>query len=104
MHIYSALVIGGANMHRQIYDLRRNPNFVIATPGRLKDLIQQKVIYLEDYSNIVLDEVDLMVDIGFINDIRFFISLMPKIRQSLFFSATISFKVQGVLHSFVTNP
>ena len=104
MRIYSALIIGGANMYRQIYDLKRNPDFVIATPGRLKDLIGQKAIYLEDYSNIVLDEVDLMVDIGFISDIKFFISLMPPVRQSLFFSATIPSKVQGILLSFVTNP
>ena len=72
-------------MHRQISDLRRNPHIVIATPGRLKDLIERKAIYLEDYSHIVLDEVDLMVDIGFIRDVKLFISLMPKVRQSLFF-------------------
>ncbi len=104
LHIYSALLIGGANMHRQMSDLRRFPQIVIATPGRLKDLIERRAIYLQDYANIVLDEVDLMVDIGFIKDIQYFISLMPKVRQSLFFSATISPKIQGVLRSFVTNP
>lgn len=104
MKLYSALIIGGSNMHRQINDLRRGSHVVIATPGRLKDLIQQKEVYLEDYANIVLDEVDLMVDIGFINDIKYFISLMPKSRQSLFFSATISPKVQGILQNFVINP
>src|SRR3989344_6278509 len=87
MGLFSASIIGGSNMHRQIQDLRRNPHLVIATPGRLKDLIERKTIYLEDYSNIVLDEVDLMVDIGFIRDIKFFVSLMPRVRQSLFFSA-----------------
>lgn len=104
MRLYSAFIIGGTNMRRQIQDLRRNPHLVIATPGRLKDLIERKAIYLEDYSHIVLDEVDLMVDIGFINDIRFFVSLMPKIRQSLFFSATIPAKIQDILRSFVVNP
>lgn len=104
MNLYSAFIIGGTNMYRQISDLRRNPHFVIATPGRLKDLIERKAIYLEDYSHIVLDEVDLMVDIGFINDIKFFVSLMPKVRQSLFFSATISYKIQDILRSFVNNP
>ncbi|MDP3724621.1 MAG: DEAD/DEAH box helicase [bacterium] len=104
MSIYSALIIGGSNMHRQIQDVRRNAHVVIATPGRLKDLVERRVIYLEDYSNFVLDEVDLMVDIGFIHDIKYFISLMPKVRQSLFFSATIPSKVQSVLQSFVTNP
>ncbi|MBI2599602.1 DEAD/DEAH box helicase [Candidatus Daviesbacteria bacterium] len=104
MSLYSAFIIGGTNMHRQIQDLRRNPHLVIATPGRLKDLIERRAIYLEDYSHIVLDEVDLMVDIGFIQDIKYFVSLMPKVRQSLFFSATISSKIQDILRSFVTNP
>lgn len=104
MRIYSALIIGGTNTQRQIYNLRRNPHVVIATPGRLKDLIQQKALYLEDFSIFVLDEVDLMVDIGFIDDVRFFVSLLPKERQSLFFSATISPKIEGILQSFVQNP
>lgn len=104
MKLYSALIIGGTNINRQVHDLRRNPHVVIATPGRLKDLIRQKAIYLEDYTSVVLDEVDLMVDIGFINDIRYFTSILPKSRQSLFFSATISPKVQGILQSFVQNP
>jgi len=104
MNIYSALVIGGANMRRQLSDLRRNPNVVISTPGRLKDLIERRYIYLGDYSNIVLDEVDLMVDIGFITDVKYFISLMPKVRQSLFFSATIPPKIQEILQAFVTDP
>lgn len=104
MGIYSASIIGGSNMQRQIRDIRGNSQFVIATPGRLKDLIERKIIYLQDYSNIVLDEVDLMVDIGFINDVKYFISLMPKVRQSLFFSATIPPRVQEILRSFVTNP
>lgn len=104
MRLYSALVIGGANIKRQIFEVRKNPHVVIATPGRLKDLVEHKDIYLEDYTNIVLDEVDLMVDIGFINDIKYFISLMPKVRQSLFFSATISPKIQVILQDFVYNP
>lgn len=104
MRLYSATVIGGLNIKKQIWDIQRNPHVVIATPGRLKDLVNRKVIYLKNYETIVLDEVDLMVDIGFINDIKYFISLMPTIRQSLFFSATIPPKVQSVLQAFVNNP
>lgn len=104
MKIYSAVVIGGASMGRQIHEIRRNPHVVIATPGRLKDLLEQKLIYLDDFSIFVLDEVDLMVDIGFINDVKYFISLLPKIRQSLFFSATISPKVKEILSVFVQDP
>lgn len=101
LKLYSALIIGGANMNRQTHEIRRNPHVVIATPGRLKDLIERKVIRLDDFTNIVLDEVDLMVDIGFINDVKFFIERMPRERQSLFFSATISPKVESILKSFV---
>lgn len=104
MNIYSALLIGGTNIHRQIQNVRRNPHIVIATPGRLKDLIQRNVLLLNDFSIFVLDEVDMMVDIGFINEIKYFVSLLPNFRQSLFFSATISPKIQEILKNFVTNP
>ncbi len=104
MKLHSTLLIGGANISRQMHEIRRNPHVVIATPGRLKDLIQRDAIFLEDFSTFVLDEVDLMVDIGFINDIRFFISYLPEVRQSLFFSATISPKVKEILSQFVQNP
>ncbi len=104
MKIYTALVIGGTNIERQIFNVQRNPHVVIATPGRLKDLIQRRKIYLEDFSTFVLDEVDLMVDIGFIQDIKLFVSLLPQVRQSLFFSATISPKIQDVIRSFVREP
>ena len=104
MQIYSALLIGGSNMYRQVNDLRRNPQVVIGTPGRLKDLIQRKTLNLQNFSIFVLDEVDLMVDIGFINDIKFFCGFLPPVRQSLFFSATISSKIREILQSFVQNP
>lgn len=105
LHIYSAIIIGGSNMFRQIQNLRRDPQVVIGTPGRLKDLIQQRKLYLDNFSIFVLDEVDLMVDIGFLADMKYFISLLPRIRQSLFFSATISPKIQTVLlQNFVKDP
>ncbi|MEK9200662.1 MAG: DEAD/DEAH box helicase, partial [Patescibacteria group bacterium] len=88
----------------QIYNLRRNPNVVIGTPGRIKDLIQQNILGLGQFSTFVLDEVDLMVDIGFINDVEYFVSLLPHQRQSLFFSATMSPKVKTILDKFVYNP
>lgn len=84
--------------------LRHSPHFVIATPGRLKDLINQRSINLMLFQNIVLDEVDRMVDIGFIHDIKFIISHLPRKRQSLFFSATIDKRTDEILKSFVTNP
>jgi len=96
--------IGGADIKRQVYALRHNPHFVIGTPGRLKDLIERRELNLMLFQNIVLDEVDRMVDIGFIKDIKYLISLLPKIRQSLFFSATVDARTQEILQSFVTNP
>lgn len=104
MDLDTALCIGGANMERQEKKLYHNPHFVIGTPGRLKDLIERRRLNLQLFRNIVLDEVDRMVDIGFIRDVQYFISLLPKQRQSLFFSATISEKVKGILSSFVTDP
>ncbi len=104
MGIYAALVIGGANVFRQRQELRKNPNFVIGTPGRLKDFIQQKVLDLSTFNNVVLDEADRMVDIGFIKEMEYIIGLLPKERQSLFFSATLSPKVNEILKIFVKNP
>lgn len=102
--IYTALCIGGANMGKQISQLRQKPHFVIGTPGRLKDLIETRILQLSEFHNVVLDEADRMVDIGFVKDIKYFISLMPPIRQSLFFSATISGRVKEILQTFVKNP
>ncbi len=103
-HMRSALVIGGASMGNQIWKLRQHPNFLISTPGRLKDFVKQRLIHLLDYQTIVLDEVDRMVDIGFIADIRHIISLLPQIRQSLFFSATLPPNVTGIIQSFTKDP
>ncbi len=104
MQIYSALLIGGANMWRQKEDLRRNPNFVIGTPGRLADLIQTRNLNLAYFNSVVLDEADHMVDVGFLEPIRRMIAMLPRERQSLFFSATVNDKVKGILQSFVRNP
>lgn len=104
MDLEYALCIGGANMFRQEQKLRHNPHFVIGTPGRLRDLIERRKLTLMLFNNVVLDEVDRMVDVGFINDVKYFISLLNKKRQSLFFSATVSEKVKEILRNFVTDP
>ncbi len=104
LNIYSALCIGGENINRQKQELRRNPNFIIGTPGRLLDHVDSRTLYLDDCSSVVLDEADHMVDIGFLKDIQYMISLLPSVRQSLFFSATIDGKVRDVLNRFVNNP
>lgn len=104
LSIRSALLIGGASEWRQAQDVSRDPHVVIATPGRLKDFLETRKIRLSAFRNVVLDEADTMVDIGFINDIKYFISLLPQARQSLFFSATISGRVGEILTAFVHNP
>ena len=85
---YSALCIGGASMRIQDLQLRKRPHFVIGTPGRLGDLIKRRMLSPEYFNAVVLDEVDRMLDMGFINEIRELIALLPQNRQSLFFSAT----------------
>lgn len=102
--IRSALLIGGSGLFRQIGELKSNPNFVIGTPGRIVDLIRQRALNLSQFTNVVIDEADRMVDIGFIKDIKYLISLLPSVRQSLFFSATISSGVAEILRTFVRNP
>lgn len=104
LQIQSVICIGGANIKRQIDNLRRRPQFVIATPGRLKDLHERHAIKLSTFSVIVLDEVDRMLDMGFVPDIRFIISQLPQRRQSLFFSATLPTEVKNIMQSFLNDP
>ncbi len=104
MNLEAVAVIGGTDIKRQTYGLKHNPHFVIGTPGRLKDLIERRSLNLMLFQNIVLDEVDRMVDIGFIHDIKHIVSLLPKNRQSLFFSATVDVKTREILQNFVSNP
>ncbi len=102
--IRTVLCIGGMSLWRQKNELKQSNNFVIGTPGRIRDLIGERSLSLSQFHTVVLDEADRMVDIGFINDIKYFISLLPTNRQSLFFSATISGKVNEILKAFVHNP
>lgn len=104
LQVYSTLCIGGTNIYRQKTELYRNPNFVIGTPGRLRDLIETRNLNLSVFNSIVLDEADHMVDIGFIGEIKYFISLLAPKRLSLFFSATIDGKVREIINSFVKDP
>ncbi len=104
MNIASALCIGGVGMYNQVETLRRNPDFVIGTPGRLMDLERRGKIRFGNFNSIVLDEVDRMLDMGFINDIREIVQKLPTDRQSLFFSATMPGSVQMLMQSFLRNP
>ncbi len=104
LKIYSVCCVGGANIVPQIRALRLHNNFVIGTPGRLKDLISTGRIVLSRFNTIVLDEADRMLDMGFVNDMRFIMAGMPKTRQTLFFSATVSPEIERLIQEFLKNP
>ena len=104
LRIYSVCVVGGAPINPQIRDLRHMHNFVIGTPGRIKDLVERKVIELGSFNTVVLDEADRMLDMGFVNDMRFMMSKMPKTRQTLFFSATMSREIGILIKEFLREP
>lgn len=102
--IHSTTCIGGVSIRHQINNLDRNPHFVIGTPGRLLDLLERKKIDFSKFDSIVLDEVDRMLDMGFINDMNKIISRFPQNRQSLFFAATLDERTNGVMRKFTSNP
>jgi ATP-dependent RNA helicase RhlE len=104
LKILSVLCIGGVSIAPQKFNLRRDFNVVIGTPGRLKDLVEENYLHLGDFHTVILDEADHMVDVGFLPDIKFLVSRVPANRQSLFFSATIDGKVKEILAAFVKNP
>lgn len=104
MGIYSTTCVGGVPIYHQLKSLRRNPSFVIGTPGRLKDLKNRGEISFSRYQNIVLDEIDRMLDMGFINEIKEILAQLPQERQSLFFSATMPPKISELVQSFLINP
>lgn len=104
MKLYSTLVVGGTNMDRQIRDLRRGPNVIIGTPGRLKDLFKRGELKLDNINVLVLDEADRMLDMGFITDIREIVAKTPDTRQTLFFSATITPAITQLTAAFLNNP
>ena len=103
-NLFSVLCIGGIGIGKQIRELRYRHHFVIGTPGRLKDLMEQKVLDLSGFKTVVLDEADRMLDMGFIHDMRFMLSQTPKERQTLFFSATLSPEIEKLIHEFLREP
>ncbi len=99
-----AVIFGGVKQHKQVEQLRRGVHILVATPGRLLDLISQGHISLRDIKMFVLDEADRMLDMGFINDIRKLLKLLPDQRQSLFFSATMPDNIVQLSRQILDNP
>ncbi len=104
MRLRTALVIGGASIGQQKAAARNGLDVLVATPGRLLDLMKQNAIRLDHVEMLVLDEVDQMLDLGFIPAIRTIVSSLPENRQSIFFSATMPPPIAKLAASFVRNP
>jgi len=102
--LYWALLIGGSPMRFQLNDLRRSPRIIIGTPGRIKDHIERGSLSLARFDTVVLDEVDRMLDMGFVNDMRTILGKMPDERQSFFYSATMAGDVSTLINEFGNNP
>ena len=102
--IYHTVIFGGVKQGKQVSELRRGVDILVATPGRLLDLMQQGFISLKDIEMFVLDEADRMLDMGFINDIRKLLKALPRDRQSLFFSATMPPNIVALSQDILMNP
>jgi ATP-dependent RNA helicase RhlE len=102
--MFGALLIGGSSMGIQLRDLRENPNIVIGTPGRIMDHMNRGTLDLSKFNYIVLDEVDRMLDMGFVDDVRTILDSLASDRQSLFFSATMDNRVNGLINTFSNDP
>lgn len=100
----SAVIFGGVSAGKQISQLRQGTDILVATPGRLLDLLNQGQLSLKYIEMLVLDEADRMLDMGFIHDINRIISNLPTERQTLLFSATMSPEVRGIAAKYLSNP
>ncbi len=97
MGLSSVLAIGGASINKQVWQLRKQWNFLCGTPGRLCDLVERGAVHLKDVNNLVLDEVDRMFDMGFTKDVSILLGAINPVRQSLFFSATLNGREEALV-------
>lgn len=104
LNIHSAVVFGGVKAASQIATLRRGVDILVATPGRLLDLHNQKAVSFKRIDVLILDEADRMLDMGFVRDINKIISFMPTKRQNLLFSATFSKEIKELAQGILRNP
>ena len=102
--LMGALLMGGVSMQPQLSDLRKNPQIIIGTPGRVKDHIERRTLKIADVNVVVLDEVDRMLDMGFIDDITDILNATNQDRQSFFFSATMEGRVKTSIDTFSNDP
>ena len=104
LKIFSVVCIGGTSVRNQFFDLKRSHNFIIGTPGRIKDMVQRKALDMSQFKTIILDEADRMLDMGFIDDIKFLISQMPANKKAMCFSATFPNEIEFLVKKFLKDP
>lgn len=104
MNVKQTVIFGGVKQHEQVRKLKKGVDILVATPGRLLDLMDQGYISLDMIEIFVLDEADRMLDMGFINDIKKLLKVLPKKRQSLFFSATMPGNIQKLSREILYKP
>ncbi len=104
LRLKHTVIFGGVNQHSQVMAVRGGIDVLIATPGRLLDLISQKIIHLHHLKIFVLDEADRMLDMGFIHDVKKVITRIPEVRQTLFFSATMPPEIQKLADTILKSP
>jgi len=104
LNIWGLICIGGMDIRQQARRIKTPFNFLIGTPGRIIDLNERKILHFDRFQNVVLDEADRMVDMGFIHDIRHIFSRLPKQRHNVCFSATMKKDVEGLIRDFLQNP
>ena len=104
LRLKNLVIFGGVNQGTQVTELKKGIDILVATPGRLLDLISQGYIQLKDIEIFVLDEADRMLDMGFVHDVKRIITKIPAKRQTLFFSATMPQEIQSLANSILHNP
>jgi ATP-dependent RNA helicase RhlE len=104
LNLRMAVILGGVSQNNQVRDMARGVDILVATPGRLLDLVQQKHVRLDAVNSFIVDEADRMLDMGFIRDVRKLAAFLPKQRQTMLFSATMPDDIARLVHELMHNP
>ena len=104
LNLRMTVILGGVNQNTQIRNMSKGVDILVATPGRLLDLVQQKQVRLDGVTHFIVDEADRMLDMGFIRDVRKLVAYIPKQRQSMLFSATMPEDIARLVHEMMNNP
>jgi ATP-dependent RNA helicase RhlE len=104
LNLKMTVILGGVNQNTQVRNMAHGVDILVATPGRLLDLVQQKFVRLDAATTLIVDEADRMLDMGFIRDVRKLVALLPRERQSMLFSATMPDDIVKLTHDMLRSP